>query len=528
MSRKRSGKASGAFYLRAAMMLIALALPIFSLTILGSLWLWQNNALLIWAAAALAITAAIYGLERWLLGGAITEADSALPPESKEGEGQDSRRAPDADPMWTERELAAWTDVNELADSVATEQLTSRDAILELGTKTVETVARRIHPGAKDPLWRFTVPEALALIERVSGELRGFFFGSIPYGDRLTVAQALTLYRWRSAITIAERAYDVYRVIRAIVNPLTAIGGEMREQTQRQMIDEVRNAAAKRIAQVYVREVGRAAIDLYSGRMRVTAKELETTVSSATEADRKEAARIVAEPVRILIAGQTGGGKSSLVNALCGDIRAAIDVLPTPGGYTFHELKREGAPAAMLIDAPGAGSSEATIADLAERAVTCDLIVWVVSAARVDRETDRKVLAALRSRLQAISNRRPPPVVFVLTHIDKLRPFMEWNPPYDLGSSSTPKAVSILEAMRATAEDLGAAVQEIIPAVLEPGRTYNVDAIWGRMLEVMPDAERSRLMRTLTQSAADRPRWRTLWSQAVGAGRVLTGRLAKN
>lgn len=509
----------GAFYIRGAMLLIALTLPVFSLTVLGSIWLWQNGAILIWAAAAFGVTILIYGLERWLLSNAISAADGH-PSEGSE----DSRIDPqsDADPLWTARELEAWADVNALAESVSTEQLTSRDAILELGTRTIETVARRIHPEAKDPLWKFTVPEALALIERVSGQLRGFFIDSIPYGDRLTVAQALSIYRWRSAITIAERAYDVYRIIRAVVNPLTAIGGEMREQTQRQMLENVRGAAARRIANVYVREVGRAAIDLYSGRMQVTEKELETTVSAATRADRS-ATPAIAEPVRILFAGQTGAGKSSLVNALCGGVRSVIDVLPTPGGYTFHEMMREGAPSALLIDAPGITTSEGEIAQLADRAVASDLVVWVVAATRVDRETDRKALELVRNRLHSIQNRRPPAIIFVLTHVDRLRPFKEWNPPYDLSDTENPKVASIREAIAAVARDLGTTEDQIIPVSLDRERSYNVDAVWGRILEQMPEAERSRLLRCLMDNPSDRPRWRKLWTQAINAGRVLTG-----
>lgn len=518
MTRKIARETRGALYIRAAMLLIALVLPVSSLTILGSIWLWQNNAILIWAAAAFAVTIAIYGIERWLLAGAIATADGR-PPQGLDN--NETEPQGDADPLWTARELEAWADVTELAENVPTDQLTSRDAILELGTRTIETVARRIHPQAKDPLWKFTVPEALALIERVSGQLRSFFIESIPYGDRLTVAQALSIYRWRSAITIAERAYDIYRVIRAVVNPLTAIGGEMREQTQRQMLDNIRGAAAKRIAQVYVKEVGRAAIDLYSGRMQVTAKELETTVSAATRADRG-AAQIIAEPVRILFAGQTGAGKSSLVNALCGDVRAAIDVLPTPGGYTFHEVTREGAPSALLIDAPGITQSDEALTQLADRAIASDLLVWVVSAVRVDRETDRKALEYIRNRLHSLENRRPPTIVFVLAHIDRLRPFNHWNPPYDLGDPEDPKVASIREAIGAVAEDLGTTADQIIPVSLETRRPYNVDAVWGRMLEVMPDAERSRLLRCLTKYPSERPRWRTLWTQAVNAGRVIT------
>ena len=53
-------------------------------------------------------------------------------------------------------------------------------------------------------------------------------------------------------------------------------------------------------------EVGRAAIDLYGGRLGVPAHRLETEVSPTTAAERTAIADRIAEPLRILIAGQTG------------------------------------------------------------------------------------------------------------------------------------------------------------------------------------------------------------------------------
>jgi predicted GTPase len=113
-------------------------------------------------------------------------------------------------------------------------------------------------------------------------------------------------------------------------------------------------------------------------------------------------------------------------------------------------------------------------------------------------------------------------MLLVLTHIDTLRPFNEWNPPYDLAAeAASPKARSIRSAMQAAGEELGFAAGEIVPvrADIAP---YNIDALWARIIEQMPEAQRGRLLRTLRDIEAT-PVWRSIWSQAAGAGRALKG-----
>ena len=263
-------------YLRAAMLIIALALPLLSLVLLGTIWLWQKGFVVEWAIAACLVTFAAYAVERWLLRDAVASADAA------------SKVTDAADPAWTARETAAWEAVSRIVDDVKPATLNSRDAILALGARTVDAVARRMHPGEDDPLWRFTVPEALALVERVSGELGPFVRENIPLGDRLTVGQVTTIYRWRSILGVAQTGFDLWRVIR-LMNPASAITQEMRENVTRQLYDWGRDELGRRLAAAYVREVGRAAIDLYSGRLRVSPEALATTVTEETQQDRAEA-----------------------------------------------------------------------------------------------------------------------------------------------------------------------------------------------------------------------------------------------
>ena len=154
------------------------------------------------------------------------------------------------------------------------ERLSSRDAVLGLGLETIELVAGRLHPERRDPLLQFTVPEALAVIEQASTNLRTFLeLRSLPLGDRITVAQLMWLYRWRGALQLAEKGYDLWRIVR-LLNPVSAATQEVRERFTRQLYDMGREHLAGRRARAFVSEVGRAAIDLYGGNLRVTAARL--------------------------------------------------------------------------------------------------------------------------------------------------------------------------------------------------------------------------------------------------------------
>lgn len=495
---------------RLALLTVALLLPTLSLVPLGSLWLWERGFLIHWAVAACVFIIVAYFLQRQLLVPlpAATAADSV-----------------DRDPgdhAWTQHQAAAWDDVKALAGKVPAERMTSRDAVLALGLETIELVAKRLHPERGDPLLQFTVPEALAVMERASNGMRRFIVGSFPLGDRVTVAQVMWLYRWRGAVNMAEKGYALWRVVR-MLNPVAAATNELRERFTRQIYEMGREHLAGRLARAYVKEVGRAAIDLYGGNLRVTGEQVAGHLSAATRSDNDSAEARAAEPVRILVAGQTSAGKSSLVNALAGAVEAAVDALPTTRNLTAYRLTHEGLPAALVIDSPGL-MGDMDIAALVAEADDCDMVLWVSAATRPAREIDRAALTALREHFTAQPHRRRPPMLLVLTHVDTLRPFNEWEPPYDL-ASTRPKARAIREAMEAAGGELGFAADDIVPVRADIAvAPYNVDALWARIIELMPDAQRARLLRTLSdiRSASG---WATIWSQAANAGRVIRSTL---
>jgi predicted GTPase len=493
---------------RVLLLVVALLLPTATLIPLGTLWLWEHGYIIYWAVGTCLAVAAVYYLQARLI---VPLPTVATP---------DAESANRSDEAWTPRQTEAWADVVGLAASVSAERMTSLDQVQGLGLETIEVVAKRLHPERRDPLLQFTVPEALAVIERASANLRTFVVGSFPLGDRITVAQVMWLYRWRSALQLAEKGYDLWRIVR-LLNPVSAATQELRERFTRQLYEAGREHLARRLAQAFVREVGRAAIDLYGGNLRVSTEQLRGHLTSASRQDLTAVERREAEPVRILVAGQTGAGKSSLVNALANAVEAAVDPLPLTAQYTAYRLTHKGLPAALVIDSPGLSGGPEADRELVAAADDADLVLWVSSAARAARDIDAHALNAVREHFAAEPNRRRPPMLLVLTHIDRLRPFNEWEPPYDLAANGRAKAAAIRGAMEAAGRELGFDAGEIVPVRVDTEvAPYNIDALWAKLFELMPEAQRARLLRTLGDIKGASS-WAALWSQAVNAGRVI-------
>ena len=64
--------------------------------------------------------------------------------------------------------------------------------------------------------------------------------------------------------------------------------------------------------------------------------------------------------------------------------------------------------------------------------------------------------------------------------------------------SARGKAVAIRGAMQAAGKELGFAANEIVPVRADiAAAPYNIDALWAKLIELVPEAQRARLLRTL-------------------------------
>lgn len=485
---------------------LTLLLPMLSLVPLGSLWLWQNGYVIVWALVMLVLVSIAFLFLRRL----IQPAHEPVASEQPEDVGRET---------WTARQEQAWADVKAFADAADPSRLANRDAVLALGLETVERVARRMHPEHEDPLLRFTLPEAFAVISEASAGLRVFAETSLPFGDRITVAQIMWVYRWRSIVPMIERGYDIWRVVR-LLNPIAAATQELRERTTKHLYEMGREHIARRLTQAFVKEVGRAAVDLYGGSMRVSGARVNRHVSQASAGDRAMLDRVAAEPVRILVAGQSGAGKSSLINRLTGTVDAAVDIVPSTHREVAYRLTRDGLPEALVIDTPGL-EADADIAALVTAAEDCDMLLWVSSATRAARALDRAALDAIVTAV-ARSGRRMPPRVVALTHIDGLRPFGDWSPPLNIDAPQTGKEKSVRAAMEVVARELAVPLSQMLPVRADTAQAaYNIDALWAAITAAVPEAKRSRLQRCLEGESAAWS-WSGILSQAGQAGRIIS------
>jgi uncharacterized protein len=489
------------------LLVVAAALPWLSLLVLGMLWLWQHGRVWVWALVAAALSLAAWPLSRLVRRRADAEARLAL--------------GDMAEPSvsWTAVERDAWSGVLAIADATPPFSFTEIDPLLAKAQETVEAVARRFHPAAENAWAQFSLPEVMLLAERLARDVRREALRHIPGIRTLRLGHLLWVHRQHerygeAAHTGWRVGFGLWRVARAMLNPLQAAG----QETSGVFVEKVASVLSHRLrayaTRMLVLEVGRAAIDLYSGRLALSQEEL----SVARERDAAAAAAAPFAPVRILLVGQVNAGKSSLLNAMAQETRSAVGPVPTTSHVMEYRLDIEGRPAVLLVDMPGIGGSPAP--ELCAQAERADLVVWVASASQPAREPDRDALDAFRAWAKAQLARRPPPVVLALTHVDELRPASEWMPPYDIAAPATPKARTIRAAMDAVARALDVPVGAIVPVAMPPGRQpYNLDALWARIAVELDEAKLVQLDRLRVGGQRVSPR--ELAGQLGRAGRFI-------
>jgi hypothetical protein len=383
----------------------ALLLPTLSLVPLGGLYLWQNGYVLWWALAAFVCIALVTAAQRWLIVGAVRASPA------NEGAGTAASDAQDAglaDPTWSPAEAQAWADVKVVASRVDLEKMTDLDAVVLLGRNTVDVVARRLHPSRHDAIWQFTLPEALAISELVSRRLGRMIETKVPFGDRMTVSQFLAIYQWRHMIDKAERVYDIWRLVR-LVNPATALTNEARERLSRALFQWGREHVMRRLVEAYVEEVGRAAIDLYGGRLKVTRARADDVMDGHEAAG--DLAALTRAPVIALVVGGSEGARENAAALLRmveqDQARAMVEALGTKDAPT-HVTDLVG----MEVRLSHADILSAKqLRRLVDEAGETDLVVWAVADDKTPLAAHRDALVAIAGHFKAAPSLLAPAVV---------------------------------------------------------------------------------------------------------------------
>jgi GTPase Era involved in 16S rRNA processing len=150
----------------------------------------------------------------------------------------------------------------------------------------------------------------------------------------------------------------------------------------------------------------------------------------------------------------------------------------------LYECQPEELPRIIFRDTPGYG----TVADkgdpfsqLSREIQECDLLLMVCTTGSAARKADRELLQKIHEFYQHHPKRILPPIVHVLTHIDRI------------------PAHLTTEAADAVAADYGLAKEQITVVCAEWGRLANVEDVVAAIREKLPDAERLKCSRCIRQ-----------------------------
>jgi uncharacterized protein len=444
--------------------------PVIFLAGVGSYYLWREGwALRVWWPMALCVAVG------YALGWYWQHKKQLL-------------RPPDfTEPMhWTDRDKQAWRLVEARAKS-ASEIDPTRFGEMEYYLETAKAMAVELaafyYPKANDPVAALTIPEILAVIELASRDLAEMVDRYLPGGHLLTIRD---WRRARQAIDWYPSVRNAYWLISALFSPVdTAARFAASKVGLSGPFQMLQNNLFIWFYTAFVHRVGTYLIDLNSGRLRVGAQRYRELLrpgdSVATPADGQTVVDRVDEikQVTLTLIGQVKVGKSSFVNALLGEQRASVDVLPATNEVTAYQLRSNNIPTTLqLLDTAGYGHDGPKADQLKatqNAAKQADLIVLVLHARNPARQADLMMMTALRAWFAANPELKMPPVLAVLTHIDLLSPSMEWSPPYNWREPQRPKAKSIAEAVAAVREQLGDFLAGVVPVCALPGKTVGVD-----------------------------------------------------
>jgi len=474
---------------------------------IGGYWLWQNGQFFPW----LWLAAAFSGVA-WL-GAAWLRKRQATPFPNLAQVGPN--------PLWSPAGADAWAQVEALVKNLdpAHYPLSEPGKLLALAHRIIGLVAKGFHADVEHPELDAPLPSMLLIVERVSRDMRELLTDQVPASHLLTVQDALTLWRWKDRL---QEMGTLANVGRMFANPLGGLLYELRVVFFDRVTHYPLAELQRWLLHTYARKVGYYAILLYSGQLKLDSAS-DDQPSPASRRDLETAARDETrsvEPLRILVAGQTKAGKSTLVNALFGQLRAPTDALPLTYQFNPYRLERDGELLGLVLDSPGYGDGPSWIEASDAELHAIDLILLVCSATHAGRAADARFLENLNAHYAQTPDRAPPPIIIALTHIDLLRPAREWNPPYNVAEPKGAKESQIRLCMETLAQTLAVSLPQVQAVCLKTDEEWNTEAVWAAIANQLPQARRARYLRCLKDAKA-KEKWELMLRQLSNTGRLI-------
>lgn len=206
---------------------------------------------------------------------------------------------------------------------------------------------------------------------------------------------------------------------------------------------------------------------------------------------KKEITRIRSYVPKVAIFGDTGVGKSSLCNSLFGQNIAKISDIEActrePQEILISDDKGGGI---NLIDVPGVGEDpkrHKEYMNLYKNLLPeLDLIIWAIKA------DDRKYASSIEVYERILKpNLDKCPVLFVITQVDKIEPYREWDCKNNKPSENQQN--SIIRKINDISSKFDISTKFILP--ISATDNYNLIELVNKVVEVLPNEKKSSFVR---------------------------------
>jgi hypothetical protein len=481
----------------------------------GTVWLWERGWL--WFAALLWIAAGtLFSIlaARW-----TRNVNPIMPPLDW-----------DSPHTFTPRDREAWKIVAEESESgelLDMEALIGADVYIETGRRMIRRLAVFYHPNTSDPLDHVPLIELLTAIELASDDLAQLS-RQVPGGDLITLAH------WRRAVQVAgyiSKANDLYALVSPILNPL---GGLARLGTRELIVKpawrDMQQNVLRWFYQAFVNRLGVHLIELMSGRLAIGAERYRRL----TRGPAPRAAALVpeTEPLRAVVVGARGAGKSRLIDAIkrafSGDprlIRARFEGLALDPSLIEQLAQLRWTE--VLGYSPAVAQESRRDRSLRQSAVSAainaDLVILVMDGRRGLEPGDVAFAQEWDRFFIEHPSRETPPTLVVVTGVDHPDFGLVWAPPYDWSAGKGVREA----AVRALFDSLRATMPPTFSTFTAAG--LPTETPFGVAEHVIPAlaaqlhrAERSSLIRQLQSLSARSKVGRVLTQLGQQGRRVLT------